>query len=345
MYPNLLKIGIFYDGNFFLHVSNYYYHCHSIRRRIYLPGFHEFLRRDVSVIEGVKLKHCQITTAHFFRGRFSAVEARESANHLYNDRVFDDILMSLGIETHYLPLRSRGDRKREKGIDVWFALEAYEQCLNKQLDVVFLITSDNEHLPLLRKLRGLGVITYILNWNFTFVDSHGNQVSTLTSHDLLNEACRVRDIDRMISEGLSRGDWVVNGMFVTPSGGIRPGVVDRPSDSGEEYGDSEEEESYVVDEEQEEYPEGEGQEVAEGQVYSGRIVNIIHKKGYGFISTQGENLFFYYKEVLGMNFQDLQVGDLVSYTMGKNKDGRDIALNVRLLEPGPSHGLNSWGDY
>lgn len=217
MHQRLTKIGVFYDGSFFLHVSNYYAYCHPVQRRIYLPGFHDFLRSQVAAMEGVDMLSCQISTAHFFRGRFSASDAQMRNNQLYNDRVFDDILISMGIETHYLPLRMRGDRMREKGIDVWFALEAYEQAIKKDLDVVFLITSDNEQLPLLRKLRGLGVIVYILNWHFTFTDGKGHSVVTLVSYDLIREATYVCDVDQIVSEGLESGDKIIQGMFMTPN--------------------------------------------------------------------------------------------------------------------------------
>lgn len=333
MGKDLIKIGVFYDGNFFLHVSNYYSHCHAVRHRIHLPGFHQFIRREVSISRGVDISRCQITSAHFFRGRFSAVEAQERPNQLYNDRVFDDILMSMGIESHYLPLRSRGMRKKEKGIDVWFALEAYEQSITRDLDTVFLITSDNEHLPLLRKLKALGVEVFILNWDFTFEDSHGNRIVTLTSQELLNEASQTRDMERIIADGLSEGDETIMGIFSSVNS------FQSASQSGDDFHEGGSGDRYGADEGYD-YPSGEvGENGAEEYVgdensHTGRIVNIIYQKGYGFISTDADNIFFYYKSVLDVDFQDLRIGDTVSYTIGYNKEEREVAENVRFVKSG-----------
>lgn len=102
MAERLIKIGVFYDGNYFLHVSNYYNYIHASQQRLSLAGFHRFICHVVAEHEGVDVKKCCITNAHYFRGRLSAQEALQRGNQLYNDRVFDDVLMSLGVTSHYL---------------------------------------------------------------------------------------------------------------------------------------------------------------------------------------------------------------------------------------------------
>ena len=44
---------------------------------------------------------------------------------------------------HHLPLSrtGKGNKKKEKGVDVLFALEAYERALQNQFDVVVLIAA------------------------------------------------------------------------------------------------------------------------------------------------------------------------------------------------------------
>ena len=44
----LTRIGIFYDGNFFSHVSNYYLYHHERRARINITGLHEFIGAFIS---------------------------------------------------------------------------------------------------------------------------------------------------------------------------------------------------------------------------------------------------------------------------------------------------------
>lgn len=225
----ILKIGVFYDGNYFLHVSNYYSYYSEVRRRLSLPGFHKFLCHAVAQAEGVSDESCRVVTSHYFRGRLSALDASHRCRQLYNDRVFDDVLMSVGIETHYLPLRTRMGRKEEKGIDVWLALEAYERSLHYKLDVVVLVSSDGEYVPLIRKLSTLGVRVMVLNWEFDYSDESGRQVSTRSSSDLLSEVSYALDVDNLINEGLQANDPIVEGLFMPETS------EENPYDEDEEF--------------------------------------------------------------------------------------------------------------
>jgi uncharacterized LabA/DUF88 family protein len=138
----LTRIGVFYDGNYFLHVSNYYAYHHERRSRLSIAGLHEFVRQRIADEDAKDFHLAQIVDAHYFRGRLSAQEASAEGNRLFYDRLFDDILMMEGVTTHYLPVRTVAGYRQERGIDVWMALEAFELTLNKQFDVVVLIASD-----------------------------------------------------------------------------------------------------------------------------------------------------------------------------------------------------------
>src|SRR5690606_15446952 len=105
----LVRIGVFYDGNYFLQVSNYYAYGHQRRRRISISGLHDFIRSQVADEEANDMKLCQIVDSHYFRGRLNAADASQRGDTLYWDRVFDDILMSEGVTTHYLPLKTGFD--------------------------------------------------------------------------------------------------------------------------------------------------------------------------------------------------------------------------------------------
>ena len=179
----LLRIGVFYDGNYFSHVSNYYRYEHQRQARISIGGLHDFIKHHVSILEGVDTRLCQIVDAHFFRGRYSARDA-EAQQKLFADRVLDDILMSEGVVTHYLPLRNGS----EKGIDVWLALEAYELAVYKKFNVIVLVAGDGDFVPLIRKVNTLGTRVVVLGWDYQYMDQNGNQRETTTSVNLLNEA-------------------------------------------------------------------------------------------------------------------------------------------------------------
>ena len=210
------RIGVFYDGNFLLHASNYYNYIHPVKRRLSLGGLHNFIRHRVAEEEGIEPSKCQIAQAHYFRGRLNAAEAAQRGNQLYNDRVFDDILMSEGIQPHYLPLRNLRGKKEERGIDVWLSLEAYELAMTGRIDTVVLIVSDTDYTPLMRKLTGLGLRIMLLSWEFEYVNDDGVKMVTKTSHELLSLATYPVAMHDVINYGVQQNNPLISEMFVAP---------------------------------------------------------------------------------------------------------------------------------
>lgn len=210
------RIGVFYDGNFLLHASNYYNYIHPVKRRLSLGGLHNFIRHRVAEEEGIEPSKCQIAQAHYFRGRLNAAEAAQRGNQLYNDRVFDDILMSEGIQPHYLPLRNLQGKKEERGIDVWLSLEAYELAMTGRIDTVVLIVSDTDYTPLMRKLTGLGLRIMLLSWEFEYVNDDGVKMVTKTSHELLSLATYPVAMHDVINYGVQQNNLLISEMFVAP---------------------------------------------------------------------------------------------------------------------------------
>lgn len=54
----------------------------------------------------------------------------------------------------------------EKGIDVWYALEAYKLATIRQFDYVVLITGDADHEMLIAKLMALHINVILLKGDF-----------------------------------------------------------------------------------------------------------------------------------------------------------------------------------
>ncbi len=308
---SLTTIGVFYDGNYFLHVSNYYNYIHERQSRISIRGLHSFIRHSVAELEGKPdARHCQIVDAHYFRGRMSASEASTKGNQLYYDRVFDDILMWEGVITHYLPLVSVSGRKREKGIDVWLALDAFELAFYKKFDVVVLIASDGDYVPLARKLNTLGTRVMVLAWEFEYNDDFGNLRTTRTSQDLLREVTYPILMHELINNPTEDNNELIDSIFVHKHHDdemgegfhkpVAPRRTFRRPDENEEY-------------------------------HTSTIISL--KPGYGFIEYPDNNLFFHYSEVEGVDFNELRVNDLVRFQIGKNEDtGQNIAVRVSLVQ-------------
>lgn len=292
----LTRIGVFYDGNYFLHVSNFYTYYHERKCRLNINGLHHFIKEKVAKEEGIDARKCQIVDAHYFRGRLSAIEAKEKGNTLFNDRLFDDILSAEGVTTHYLPLKNKqGGGKQEKGIDVWLALEAFEQSFYKRFSVLVLIAGDGDYVPLIKKLNTLGTRVMVLSWDFEFTNEEtGKTMKTQTSQELLEEVTYPVAMHEIIDNRVSKSDPLINGLFVSKST-----VYKAP-----------------------ELPKKE------------RLVGVINNvlQGYGFIEHFPQNLFFHFSDVSGdADFNELRQGDRVSFTIEPGNKGKDVAKNVMLI--------------
>ena len=78
---------------------------------------------------------------------------------------------------------------KEKGIDVWFALETYELSMYRDFDFVVLITGDADHEMLARKIKSLKKQVILLTWNFDETNSTAPALKEeVTWHIDLNKA-------------------------------------------------------------------------------------------------------------------------------------------------------------
>ncbi len=167
-----ISIGVFIDGGYYAKVNRA---LKSIERSIIrVRSLFDFICSRLSLEEDVKPEDCQITEAHYFRGRFRVKEAYDK-HLLYNERKFEDTLIENDVIFHYKHLREMEKDGEvqviEKGVDVWFALEAYELAIFRKFDYVVLITGDADHEMLVRKLKALKIKTVLLTWNLTDVDA------------------------------------------------------------------------------------------------------------------------------------------------------------------------------
>lgn len=293
------KIGVFYDGNYFLQASNFYAYGHPKHKRLSVAGIHEFIRHEVAEAEGLDIRTCKIIDAHYFRGRLNAYDASQRGDLLFWDRAFDDILMAEGVTTHYTPIKiNQEGAKMEKGIDVMLALEAYEMAHYKKFDVCVLIASDGDYVTLVKKLNCMGIKVMVLGWDIEYVNENGHRIATRTSQELLQHATYPIEMHRLVDE---RDDTIVHNLFVNNE--------PRKPTSATSLAES--------------------AEVGDGKI--GEILNL--KNGFGFIKYPPNNVFFHHSNLIDSDFQDLQIGDQVMFDLEKGDEGQDIAKNVRLMVP------------
>jgi cold shock CspA family protein/uncharacterized LabA/DUF88 family protein len=291
----LLGIGVFYDGGYFAEVSDHYRYHHPRSARLSIDGIHRFIRHRVAQLEDMELARCQVVDAHYFRGRFSAAEAEERGK-LMAERQFDDALMRAGVITHHLP-RSRNG---EKGIDVSFALEAYELALHKRFGVLAMLACDSDYVPLVRKLHTLGTRVMLLAWEVDREMLGGEVRVTRTSQRLIEEVTYPLLMNEMIDDPANADDSLIEGLFVTPPHARRT----------------------------------RRRQLDEEQVRTGRIKFVRHEENWGFIEDDemiGHDWFFHRDGVLDSQFHLLESGDTVEFQVGEGRKG-PMAVEIARLE-------------
>lgn len=309
---SLTTIGVFYDGNYFTHVSNYYNYVHPRKSRLSIGGLHEYFRGRVAIAEDSDIERCKVVESHFFKGRNTASEASDKGNQLYFDRVFEDVLAYEGVRAHYQPIRGNvNSRSADKGLNLILALEAYEAVVNKQLDVVILFAADGDYTPLVKKLQARGTRVMLASWDFEFTNDDGKTMTTKTAHDLIKTSTYPLLMHDLIEEGLNEGDETIENLFVLPPVEQRE---EQTKDNNRTY------ESTSV----------ENSEAQPGETHESEILTL--KTGYGFVSFEPNNLFFHHSSLVNVDFNDLFEGDSVKFVVEENDKRELVAKKVELVE-------------
>lgn len=187
------SIGIFIDGGYFSKINEAL--ADQLSLNIKIKSLFEFIRAEIARRSGVGVADCHITESHYFRGRYRVNDANNK-HLLFSERKFEDSLIENDVIFHYKHLREMqkdGDiTVVEKGIDVWFALEAYELSVFREFDYVVLITGDADHEMLVKKLKSLKIHVVLLTWNLSEQSS--------TARLLREEACTHLEMNDVVAQ-------------------------------------------------------------------------------------------------------------------------------------------------
>lgn len=306
MKENLIRLGIFYDGNYLLHVSNYYNYFHERKSRISLHGLNKYIKYYVSSIEDIDTKYVTITESHYFKSRLSVKEVGNKQNQLFFDRLFDDVLMMENVVAHYHPVRNIQGIKMEKEIGMNLALHAYEIASNKKIDLLVLVACDGDYVSLIKKINGLGIKVLLVSWDFEYTDDQNYLRMTKTSQDLIEETTYHLALNDIIDDPANKGNSFVEGLFVSK--------LDRRYDIPQYFDEVSNEDLSTLE--------------SDNQIHESSILSL--KNGYGFIKYPPNNLFFHYQSVQDADFNELQIGDEVFFEIAKKDNGEELAINVRL---------------
>lgn len=214
----MVRAALFIDGGYLDEVSRYYKFQHSRSSRISIEGLQNFVRKSIAEREKVEETFCQIVESHYFRGRFSATEA-EAAGKLKDQAAFDDILIRAGIVQHYMPITTTIEgRPKERGIDVWLSLEAFDLAVHKRFDVLALVACDGDYVPLVRKLSSIGTRTLLLAWdlqyNFALPGGESVRKEVKTAQALIDASTYPLMMTALIDDESQKDDPLISGLFV-----------------------------------------------------------------------------------------------------------------------------------
>lgn len=188
------SIGLFIDGGYYAKVNEALEDNLSLN--INVNALMGFIRQQVAQLSGTETASCHITESHYFRGRYRVNDANNK-HLLYSERKFEDSLIENDVIFHYKHLREfQKDGSVsviEKGIDVWFALEAYELSTIRKFDYVVLITGDADHEMLIKKLKALKIQVVLLTWDVS------DDQSTSTAKLLREEACTHIELNKLVA--------------------------------------------------------------------------------------------------------------------------------------------------
>jgi CspA family cold shock protein len=63
----------------------------------------------------------------------------------------------------------------------------------------------------------------------------------------------------------------------------------------------------------------------------GKIKRLVSERGFGFVESGRDDMFFHHSDVRGVNFEDLREGQELEFEIGRGPKG-PRATNIRLAE-------------
>ena len=154
-----LRIGVFYDGTFFVRAQNYFWG--QKYGWLSFQEFHKLLELYVETkIQGYS--DYKIVCSAWFQGLYK--ESKATEDNLRLDRKRHHDLLHAGIEPKNIPM---SESLGEKGIDVYMAVETLQVGLDDKIDIAILVTGDGDFVPLVRTLMKNGVRVGIAFFEYT----------------------------------------------------------------------------------------------------------------------------------------------------------------------------------
>ena len=161
---DFLRIGVFYDGTFFVRAQNYFYG--KGYGWLSFQELHKLFENYIRTKEQ-GFSSYRVVYSAWFQGLYKSSQATEDNLRLDRKRHHD--LLHAGIEPKNIPM---SETQGEKGIDVYMAVETLQIGLDKKIDIAILVTGDGDFVPLVRTLMKNGVKVLIAYFKYEEDNNH-----------------------------------------------------------------------------------------------------------------------------------------------------------------------------
>ncbi len=166
----LKNIAIFFDACYFQIASRYYALDKDHSADLSVSGFQNFVVHEVAAREHLPPHRLQVSCARAFAG--SVVRGTKNAlNRLEREWVQESAWIDAGVVPVSVP-RSKG--YEEKGVDITIAIHAMEVASSGGCDIFAIVTGDADFIPLIHKIKSMGVRVMVLSWKSDYKKDREN---------------------------------------------------------------------------------------------------------------------------------------------------------------------------
>ncbi len=295
------RIAIYYDGNYIGKVAKYYASNNIVSYRFNISVLHNYIIAQTEKLAAELLAEVAVAEAISFRTRRLTHEFHSRKNHLYWERVSEDNLLELNIDSKF-SLSTSDSVSDDSVVCSSLSLELYDTVISKNIDMAVIVGGSSSYLPLVNKLTSRGVDVMVVGWDIVKSDEAEHEANCY--HKLFEAANYPIVVNSVLDDtpeelaGLLKEVEAAKPQFEREDSGVESnnsGIAD---------------ESIAV-------------EIGEWSV--SEVVTL--KPNFGFIRYTGNNLFFHSADYDG-DFTELKVGEGVEFTLEKSDDGQFIARNV-----------------
>lgn len=205
-----IRIGVYIDGGFWFRLFYYWLHHHWMSRRLALDGVQDAARWYARTVFDRPVEQIIIDQSHHFQALRDPVPGG-----------FAKVLDRLHITHHGLPFDQR--KARAVGVEVELALTCWEQAYAAGLDMVMLVTGNDDYRPLVERLVGDNVRVLVPQIDVTFTDGRSLRPRWLvTSPHLCEAATDTPTWDDLIGATLAQDYALTSALLRADSTGRTP---------------------------------------------------------------------------------------------------------------------------